>query len=59
MQRLGGHKLLAVLESQAAKLAFRVLDKTESTAVLGQVRGSLGLYGWVLGPTAPRVKKGC
>lgn len=29
----GGHKLLAVLESQAAKLAFIVLDRMESTSI--------------------------
>ena len=33
MQRLGGHKLLAVLESQASKLAFSVLDIMESTSI--------------------------
>lgn len=30
---VGGHKLLAVLESQAEKLAFSVLDRMDSTSI--------------------------
>lgn len=30
---VGGHKLLAVLESQAEKVAFNVLDRKDSTSI--------------------------
>lgn len=58
---LGAHELLAVLESQAAKVAFDVLDRMESTSIylcksmresMSQERSSstelsLELCGWV------------